>query len=294
MADETPQVDEQEQTGTPIVPAEVPDLGNEVTFTEPKTITEMGKEVEHDTPSEPETPEIPEVPEPAKPVQVPVLVQNPGEFKSQDYSFEAVIKGKSIKVTSVEEAEALADDPENFTTPKELLDFMRKSNKMENGIEKDKLTWEQSKAEFDRQQEAQEARQQEINTISAEINYLVQKGELPPIAKEYQAADWSDPLVAKQPGVREQVALLKYMGEENDRRQKAGLKNTVSALDAFNGWKIEEAKVKADLDNKTASQQRKDNGAKVASSSAAPITNRPKGVSVGRVGNLNNLSSGWN
>lgn len=295
MADEP--APSEEPTGTPIVPADIPEIGNEVTFIEPKTITEMGQTVDHgdepETPEAPEVPEIPVAPEVPAP-QVPV-VQDPGAFTPQDYSFEVSIKGKAQKVSSVEEADALAADPDNFETPQQLMEFIRKSNKMENGIEKDKQAWEQSKTEFDAQQTADTARQEQINTLAAELTYLEQRGDLPPIAKEYQnVPNWNDPLIAGQPGIRERIALISYMKEENGRREKAGLKSNASALDAFNGWKIEEAKVKADKDNKTASEQRKANGAKVASSSPAPLTSRPKGIAVGRVGNLNNLASGWN
>lgn len=291
----------EEIQGTPIVPDEVSDWGNDVTFTEPKVKTEAGDEVERgeeaetspaDTPDKTTAENVPTAPPVSAP---PATVPDPGEFKPQDYSFEVPVKGKPVKVTSVEEADALAADPDNFETPQQLMQFMRLSQKMENGIERDKAAWQQSRSEFDRQQETIQQRQDKIETISAEINYLQQRGDLPPVAREYADADWTDPLVAKQPGVREQLALLQYMDEENERRQAAGLKSTVTALDAFIGWQIEQAKAKADKDNRTAGEQRKAAGAKVAGSGPAPISNRPKGIAVGRIlGDLNGLGSNWN
>lgn len=290
-------------TGTPIVQDEVSDWGNELTFVEPGATTETGEDVSReteevapaDTPATVTPPPVVDVPT-APPVIAPPVtaVPDPGEFTPQDYSFEIAIKGETIKVTTPEQADKLASDPENFDTPAQLLQFMRKTQKMENGIEGDKATWEHSKTAFTEQQEAESQRQERINTISAELNYLTQRGDLPPIASEYQNADWADPLVAAQPGVREQLALLKYMGAENARRETAGLKSKVSAMDAFNGWKIEEAKAQAEADKKNAGQQRRQASARVAGSSAAPVSNRPKGISVGRVGNLNDLSAGWN
>lgn len=301
---DTPVVDEptdDDSKGTPIVPAEVSEWGNDITFTEPNTKTETGDDVKRDNEDVTDEPVVagdePVVDVPTAPLvpTAPVTtVTDPGEFKPQDYSFDVTIDGKTTKVATVEEADAIAANPDNFETPAQLMDFIRKSNKMENGIEKDKAAWDQAKQSFDQQQQAETDRREQIDTIAAEINYLQQRGDLPPVNETYTNADWKDPLVAKQPGVREQLALLTYMGEENDRRAKAGLKSRISVLDAFNGWQIEQAKNKAATDKKTAGEQRKNAGSKVAGQQAAPVTTRPTGIKVGRVGNLNDLSAGWN
>ncbi len=308
VPDEPAGDDTQEPKGTPIVPDEVSEWGNDLTFTEPNAKTETGKDVNRtsqddepagddkdpaDTDEEDNPTKVPTTP--PVPHAVPTAVQDPGVFTPQDYSFDMLIKGKSTKITTPEEADALAADPENFETPQELMQFMRLSQKMENGIERDKAAWQQAKTSFDTQQEAEQARLEQIDTIAAEMNYLQQRGDLPPIDDTYKDANWSDPMVAKQPGVREQLALLTYMDEENARREAAGLKSKVSVLDAYNGWQIEVAKAKADKDNKTAGTQRKNAGSKVQGSGPAPISNRPKGIAVGRVmGNLNDLGANWN
>lgn len=294
---------DEQPTGTPIVQDEVSDWGNDITFVEPGATTETGEEVEREVEPEKEatdtdvvTPPVVDVPV-APPVTTAPIVQvpDPGEFKPQDYSFNITIKGKPVKVASTEQAEELASDAENFDTPAQLLAFMRATQKMENGVENDKATWERSKAAYDQQQEASQAQAQQLQTIAAELNYLTQRGDLPPIADTYKNhPNWRDPLVVVQPGVRETVALLDYMAAENDRRAKAGLTSRVSVLDAYNGWKIEEAKSKASKDKDTAGKQRKAASARVAGTSAAPVANVPKGISVGRVGNLNNLGSNWN
>lgn len=283
---------EDKPAGTPIVQDEPNEWGNDVTFIEPGATTETGEEETATVVTPPPAADVPVAP----PIATPpvVLMPDPGEFTPQDYSFNITIKGKPVKVATPEQAEELADDAENFDTPAQLLAFIRATQKMETGLETDKAAWERSKNAFTEQQQAEQQRQEQVNTISAEFNYLTQRGDLPPIAAEYQNANWTDPLVVAQPGVREQLALLKYMSAENDRRDKAGLKSKVSAIDAFNGWKIEEAKVKAEADKKNAGQQRRQASARVAGSSAAPVSNRPKGISVGRVGNLNDLSAGWN
>src|ERR1700741_82746 len=60
-----------------------------------------------------------------------ITVEDTGEYKPADYSFEVTLKdGKTVKVSTTEEAEKLADNPDNFETPKQLMDFINKQNKM--------------------------------------------------------------------------------------------------------------------------------------------------------------------
>jgi hypothetical protein len=54
-----------------------------------------------------------------------VTVQDPGEYTPADYSFEVTLKdGKTVKVASAEEADKIAEDPDNFETPAQLSQFL--------------------------------------------------------------------------------------------------------------------------------------------------------------------------
>ena len=55
------------------------------------------------------------------------------------------------------------------------------------------------------------------------FSYLETKGKLPAVPAQYAEADWSDPEVAKQPGVKERVELVNYMAKENAQRESLGL-----------------------------------------------------------------------
>jgi len=233
----------------------------------------------------------------------PVLtVEDPGEFTPGDYSFEVTLKdGKTHKVSTPEEADKLAEDPENFETPKQLLDFIRRSQKMENQLDKDKEKWEAQKKTFDEQTEVAEQRQETVENMVSEFKYLVGKGLMPKIDKQYLDADWSDPEVAKQPGVKEQMELLNYMVRENEVRAKAKVRLLTSVVDAYNAWqqdperkKADEERQKAEDDKRAAGEARRVAGARVAGVSASNQTPyAPKGVAVGRVINFGTDPSVW-
>lgn len=211
-----------------------------------------------------------------------VTVEDPGEYKPADYSFDAALaNGKTVKITTPEEADRLSEDSDNFDTPKQLLDFIKKSTKMQNQLDRDEANWKTQKEAFDTQSETESQRIETVNNVANEIEYLVGKGKLPKVAPEYASADWSDPNVAKQAGVKEQLALIEYMMKENDARQKAGLK-PAGPLDAFSAMQNDEAE-QAKVDAaKQAGERRKANGARVASVSASQQgTYAPKGIAVG-------------
>ena len=219
-----------------------------------------------------------------------ITVEDPGEYKPADYSFEVTLKdGKTVKVSTTEEAEKLADDPDNFETPKQLMDFINKQNKMARNLERDYEKWESQKKTFTEQLETETQRRETIDTYVSEFSYLVSKGLIPAVAKEYLDADWSDPEVAKQPGVKEQLALLDYMVKENAIRAKAHVKPITSIVDAYNAWQLdadhqkEESKRKETEEaEKAAGEARKAAGARVAGVSPANQgTYVPKGIAVG-------------
>lgn len=224
-----------------------------------------------------------------------VTVDDPGEFKPADYSFEVTLKdGKSVKVSTPEEAEKLADDPENFETPKQLMDFINKQNKMNTKLDKDRSDYDKQKAEFDSQSDAEASRQTNIANFTAEFQYLTTKGLMPKIPKEYMDADWSDPEIAKQPGVKEQIELLDYMVKENETRQKAKVQPLTSIVDAYNAWQLDTGRQKRETEAKEAGEARKAAGAKVAgvspSSQGAYV---PKGIAVGNPNVLKRGAAVW-
>lgn len=214
-----------------------------------------------------------------------VTVQDPGEYTPADYSFEVTLKdGKTKKITSSEQADELAEDPENFETPKQLLDFIRRSQKMENQLDKDKATYDDTKKKFDEQVASESERMESINSMAAEFDYLIGKGLVPKVAPEFINADWQDPEVAKQPGVKEQSEILSYMVKENQARSKAKVKQLTSVVDAFNAWQLDTERKQVAEDSKAAGQARKAASARISSGSPAQQgTFVPKGIAVGKV-----------
>lgn len=212
-----------------------------------------------------------------------VTVDDPGEYKPADYSFEVTLKdGKTKKVTTPEQAEELADDPDNFETPKQLMDFINKQNKMVRNLDRDHDKWESQKKTYDEQSAEETNRQETINNYASEFTYLIGKGLMPKIPAEFVTADWSDPQVAKQPGVKEQIELLDYLVKENGTRKKAGIKELNSIVDAYNAWQLDTGKKKQEEETKEAGEARKAAGSRVAGVSATaqqPFV--PKGIAVG-------------
>jgi len=224
-----------------------------------------------------------------------ITTEDPGEYTPADYSFEVTLaNGKSVTVKSPEDADKIAEDPENFDKPKELLDFISKATSMKNKLERDEEKHKEQKAKFDEQSQEAQARDETISTFASEFKYLEDKGQLPKVAKEYRDADWTDPQVAKQPGVKEQLELLDYMVKENTTRAKAGVKPITSIVDAYNAWMLDNNRVSAKQAEKQAGEARKAAGAKVAGvspSAQAPYV--PKGIAVGNPNILKRGQAQW-
>lgn len=236
-----------------------------------------------------------------EPVDEPVYqntVEDPGEFQPADYSFEVTIydeegkNGKNVKVDSVERFEQLLEEEKNFGSASALMKAQRLATKMESNLERDRKSYETDKKAFNDQQAKVEADNAAVNQMASELDYLESKGELPQVAKKYQNADWSDPEVAKQPGVKERVELLDYMKKENGARIKAGLRPFSSVVDAFNQYDREQARSAIKSAEDKAGEARRQAGARVAGVNPAPVSAVPKGVMVGRsFGDLSNLSN---
>lgn len=214
-----------------------------------------------------------------------VTATDPGEYKAADYSFDVTLKdGKVVKVTTVDDAEKLSDDPDNFETARQLLDFIRKTTQLQNKLDKDHDTWQAKKDAYDTQLKTQEERNKTVQNLTAGFEYLIAKGLMPPLDPADAIADWRNPEVAKHEGVKQQMALINYMTKENEQREKAGIPVLGSALDAYNAWKLDEDTKAANQEAKQAGQARRAAGARVAGVSASQQGSiAPKGIAVGRV-----------
>lgn len=228
------------------------------------------------------------------PDPVPTLT-DPGEFKPADYSFEVQVfddEGKNArthKIKSVEQWDELLERDPNLGSASALLKAQRAATKMETSLDRDQREHDGKKTAYETEKTQLEASKATTDTWIAEVGYLQSKGDLPAVDKKYVDADWSDPEIAKQPGVKEQLALLNYMRAENKRRTDAKLKPMTSILDAFNAYQLDQARKGNVTSRQRAATQRKAAGARVASVSAAPASVAPSGISVGRGGSLRDL-----
>lgn len=313
MNPQEPTNDNKTEPATPrgklLTAAEISDWGNNTRMVEPGAKTEDGRTIGGSETEEDPTPEPEETvstvedainandepeEEPATPVE------NPGEFTPKDYSFEVTVydqegkNGKSVTIKSTEAWDDLLETDPNLGSAAALAKGLRLAAKMEGNLEREKADHDSKKAEYDKVVADNDARVQATNNMVAEISYLVENKDLPEIDSKYTNADWSDPEIAKQPGIKEQIALLSFMRNENNRRTRLGLKPMTSILDAFNAYERQNAKTASVDSKKLAGEQRKAAGSIVASPSPSPQTAAPKGISVGRGGNLRDLSfNGW-
>lgn len=303
MNEDTTQ-NENEQQGHLISSDVANGWGEQDIFTEPVLRNEQG-EVTRGSDDEQEQEEVaadedednlPE-PEPYTPV---ITVEDPGEYTPADYSFDVTIytgeegkeKPKTIKVRSVDEAEQLLEQDPNFGSAKNLLDFNRKVTRMESKLEQDETEHNKRKEAYESESGTELQRQERINTVANELSYLEKKGKLPEVPAKYRNANWQDPEIAKNPAVKAQLDLIKYMTKENSDRTKLGL-SPMGALDAYNAMKSEIVEQRAVDGKQRSAQERKQVGSRVAKGTPAPVGTAPKGISVGRGGNLRDISAGW-
>lgn len=219
------------------------------------------------------------------------LVPDPGTFTPKDYSFTVELaSGKTVTIRTPEQADEIGDDPENFETPKQLLDFVRKSQKMQLQIDKDRDEYDKQKAAFDEQKELIELISQEETRIKNEFAYLVDNGDLPKLPKNSESIEWAK---SKDPAIKEHMAIIRFMEKESAKRQAKGLAPITSPIDAFAAYQVQQAKKNKSKSQQEAGEQRKANSARIAGSSPSPVGYQPKGIAIGRVGNLRNMGTGW-
>lgn len=258
---------------------------NELRFAEdePEATTATTPEEDPDEDDEPQTP-VPQV-----------ALQDPGDYVPTDYSFQVQLYNdenkptKQVKITSVEDFEALLDDEANFGTASALLKAQRLSSKLETNTERDQNAYNDKKAAYEQQKKAAEANDQWLATTQKELDYLVAEGDLPKIPQKFKNANWNDDEVAKDPGVIAQKALLTWMDRENAKLKQAGLPAIQSITDAFNRRENKAAKQAKQSTQQAQTANRRTQAAKVAGAAGSPRTVAPTGIAVGRPINLRDL-----
>lgn len=221
----------------------------------------------------------------------PQLV-DPGEFTPNDYSFDIKLAdGSTVKISTPEDIEALGADVE-FASASDLIKTQANYTRMLTGIENDKKAYDAQKSEFDSHQETVQQQEQFISGIESGMGYLESNGSLPPVPKQYENADWSDPEVAKQPGVKERVAIINYMATENAKRDKAGVPRLMSVLDAHNSMELDGLKQANIARVNAAKAATKARGAMVGgeSSQSQGGANVPDNMIVGTGGNIRDIT----
>lgn len=227
-------------------------------------------------------PEQAQAPEPA-----PQLV-DPGEFVPNDYSFDITLAdGSVVKINTPEDIENLGADVE-FASASDLIKTQANYSRMLTGIERDKAAYDTEKATYDTAQEQVKQQEQFISGIESGMNYLESSSDLPAVPAQYENADWSDPEVAKQPGVKERVAIIEYMATENARRDKAGVPRLTSVLDAHNAMQLKTMREAATVKSDAAKAATKARGSMVGgeSSSSQGGANIPDNMIVGPGGSI--------
>lgn len=227
-------------------------------------------------------------------VEAVEYVDDPGDFTPGDYSFEVMVydqegkNGKVHKIADLDAWDALLETEPNLGSSAAVLRAERAAQRMDRGVERDKRDYDARRAEYDEAVKAQEQRDATTLQWQQELDYLVNKGELPPMPAELHVskANWKDPKVAGQPAVKAQLALLDYFRNENAQRAKVGLAPMTSLLDAYNGYARQQEQQQARSNRQAAATARKEAGGKVAASAPKPATTAPRGIAVGRVGVL--------
>lgn len=244
-----------------------------------------------DVAGQPEAPSPPE-PQTTPPEPTPTLevVEDPGEFKPSDYSFKVTVDGKEMTVKDEADVEAITDlleeKPEAISA-KDFIKFNRSVSAMDNGIAKEKTDHDAKKAAYDTYTETVEVQEKRIEGINNGINYLEAKNLLPKVDSKLVDAVWKDHPDAD--GIKERLALLNYMAEENTRRVEAGLEPSFDPIAAYNGMQLEQANNKDTQADAAENDKRKSKGSMVGGNAPNIPSNIPKDSIVGEGGSLDDL-----
>lgn len=286
--------------GTFLVPENMEEEYTGPRLIEPGMMNEQGEEVrpateeakpEEEKPVD-ETKEEVVVPETPITEPEPIGVEDPGDFKPTDRSFDVTVydaegkAGQTKTIRSVDDWNQLLESDPNLGSAAALLKAQNAATKMDLQLDRERSDWEKQKTQYDEATQLETQRTESLNEMANEIKYLETKGELPAIDAKYENADWADSEVAKQPGVKERIDLLNYMRDENTARTRAGLKPMTSVLDAHNAYQLDQSKTAAQTARTKAAEARKAAGARVAGTTSAPVNVAPKGIMVGRTGVL--------
>jgi hypothetical protein len=213
---------------------------------------------------------------------------DPGEFQPKDYSFDVTLAdGQVIKVAKPEDIDNIPADAD-FGTPANLAKMQAAYTKMVVGIENDKRDYDKDKSAFEAEQESNAAIEQNVTTMMNEMAYLETKGRLPAVGDKYKEADWSDPEVAKQPGVKERLELLNYRAQENKQREKLGL-SPMSVLEASMQMAQDQAEQKAADVKEKQGGQRKAKGALIGGATASSFDSTPDDMIIGAGGSIRDI-----
>lgn len=266
------------------------------------TEPEAEPEAPETTPEEPvQTPEeeadgtpAVEPEEDASGVYSPPTTQDPGAFQPKgDYAFEVkTLDGKTVKVSTPEEADALAqrlDSEENLLGAYQFTQFQRNFLKMEAGIDREKAEYETQKAAYDQEQAQIEVRNQTVTQWNNEINYLRAKGMLPEITPQQNSSDWTDPTNAEVPAIKQTLEIFKWMEQENAARRQAGIADVTSAVDAYRMMQAEQAESAQETERQTEITTRQKKGAMIQGNSSFGDPEQPSNSIVGEGGSLQDL-----
>lgn len=235
-----------------------------------------------------------EAPAPAPEIASIVTLEDPGDFTPEDLSFEYEIEGKKFTISKSDDIDAIPDEDLEKLSAAQITKLLRRANNIDSKLEQAEKDYQSKKEAYQKQVEEENEREEMITTFAAEFDYLVSKGLIPEVPENLRNADWSDPSVSSQEGVKEQKEILDYMEKENRVRIKAGLKPLSSILDAFNAFQMEIGRAKSKEDKEAEGEARKAAGARVSAptnnSASTPV---PKGIAVGRVNALRNNVADW-
>lgn len=211
----------------------------------------------------------------------PEPVADPGAeyVPSGSYGFDVTLAdGTTLRIDTEADLDKLPDDF-NFSSNAEAARFQMNLSKMATGQEQERREWEASKAAYDAQIEQQQQAEQLVTSMVNEITYLQGEGRLPKIDPKYENANWSDPEIAKQPGVKDVLDLIAYRNQQNVKRTAYNLP-PMSFIEAQMSMQSEAASQRQTEAKTRQNEQRKRAGAMVGGSSGGVVPNTPEGYIV--------------